>query len=304
MRAFICCVTALFVGNVASAYNAGALTNKVSNAAQSAQETPSPRIAQSLKAKNAAAKALLVVHYARADKNYDRWNAWCWPEGGEGAAFSFTGKDAFGHYAFIPFKEIPKSAGFIIRLGDWEQKDIDHDRTITFDAGDTQEIWLVAGDERVYTNPNEIDLSVRVLAAFLDKDNEITLATTAPLTKEQIQKAQVTQRGNVEVKHKIKAFLQIQKSLSSRAMYTIQLNKSVSNVDIASLQLEIPGTQTNTIYARKILDQERFTPLQATLGAHCTSEKTVFQTWSPVSHGVQLLFYDSIDSKNRRESLQ
>ena len=303
VRAFICCVTALFVGNVASAYDAGALTNKASKAAQSAQVTPSPRIAQSLKAKNATAKAILVVHYARADKNYDRWNAWCWPEVGEGAAFSFTGKDTFGHYAVIPFKEKPKSAGFVIRLGDWEQKDIDHDRTITFDTGDAQEIWLVAGDERVYTNPNEIDLSVRVLAAFLDKDNEITLATTAPLTKEQIQKAQVTQRGNAETKHKIKAFVQIQKSLSSRAMYAIQLTKPVADANIASLQLEIPGTQTNTIYARNILDQERFTPLQATLGAICTPEKTVFQTWSPVSHGVQLLFYDSIDSKKSAREL-
>jgi pullulanase len=219
-----------------AAFVTGAFTISASHAANvtgSAQENQSLRIAQSLKAKNAAAKALLVVHYARADKKYDRWNAWCWPEGAEGAAFPFTGKDVFGHYAVIPFKEKPKSAGFILRLGDWEQKDIDHDRTITFDTGDAQEIWLVAGDERVYTNPNEIDLSVRVLAAFLDKDNEITLATTAPLTKEQILKAQVTQRGNVEFKHKIKAFLQIQKSLSSRAMYGIQLTKPIADADIA-----------------------------------------------------------------------
>ena len=304
VRACICWITALwFAGTVANASNATAAINTANNATLGAQDAPSPRIAKSLKAKNAAAKALLVVHYARADKNYDRWNAWCWPEGGEGAAFSFTGKDTFGHYAVIPFKEKPKSAGFIIRLGDWEQKDIDHDRTITFDTGDTQEIWLVAGDERVYTNPNEIDLSVRVLAAFLDKDNEITLATTAPLTKEQIQKARVTQRANSEIKHKIKAFVQIQKSLSSRAMYAIQLVKPIADADIASLQLEIPDTKNNSIYARNILDQERFTPLQATLGAICTPEKTVFQTWSPVSHGVQLLFYDSIDSKKSAREL-
>ena len=176
-----CCASAAVIVLWVAGAVAGT-TNETLSAAHSAQETQSPRIAQSLKAKNTVAKALLVVHYARADKKYDRWNAWCWPEGGEGTAYPFTGKDSFGRYAVIPFKELPKSAGFILRLGDWEQKDIDHDRSITFDTGDTQEIWLVAGDERVYTNPNDIDLSVRVLGAFLDKDNEITLTTTAPLT--------------------------------------------------------------------------------------------------------------------------
>ena len=291
----------LIAAQVTGAFNSSA--SHATSLAHSAQENQSPRIAQSLKAKNSAAKALLVVHYARADKKFDRWNAWCWPEGGEGAAFPFTGKDPFGHYAVIPFKEKPKGAGFIIRLGDWEQKDIDHDRTITFDSGDTQEIWLVAGDDRIYTNPNDIDLAIRVLGAFLDSDNQITVATSAPLTKEQIQKSQITQRGNTEIKPKIKGFLQIQKSLSSRAMYTIQLAKSVTDADIASLQLEIPGAKTTTIYARNILDQERFTPLQATLGALCTKEKTMFQTWSPVSSGVQLLFYESIDAKKSSRSL-
>ena len=278
MLAF-CVSAAVLVLCVSSAVAATA--SETLSATHGAQETQSPRVAQSLKTKTAAAKALLVVHYARADKNYDRWNAWCWPVGGEGAAYPFAGKDAFGRYAVIPFKELPKSAGFILRLGEWEQKDIDHDRSITFDMGDTQEIWLVAGDERVYTNPNDIDLSVRVLGAFLDKDNEITLATTAPLTKEQIQKAQVTQREDSQNTNKIKAFVRIQESLSSRAMYTVQFTKPVSDADIASLQLDIPGVKTSAIYARNILDQERFTPLQATLGAFCTPGKTIFQPGHP-----------------------
>ena len=298
-----CCVSAaVLVLCVASAV--ADTTSETLSATHAAQETQSPRVAQSLKAKNAAAKALLVIHYARPDKKFDRWNAWCWPESGEGAAFPFTGKDSFGHYAVIPFKEKPKSAGFIIRLGDWEQKDIDHDRTITFDTGDAQEIWLVAGDDRIYTNPNDIDLAIRVLGAFLDSDNQITVVTTAPLNKEQIQKSQITQRGNVEIKHKIKGFLQIQKSLSSRAMYTIQLAKPVADLDIAALQLETPGVKSTPIYARNILDQERFSPLQATLGAFCTPGKTIFQTWSPVSSGVQLLFYDSVDAKQTSRGLK
>ena len=297
VRMLACCASAaVLVLCVASAV--ADTTSETLSATHAAQETQSPRVAQSLKAKNMAAKALLVVHYARADKNYDRWNAWCWPEGGEGAAYPFTGKDAFGRYAVIPFKEKPKGAGFIIRLGEWEQKDTDHDRTITFDSGDTQEIWLVAGDERVYTNPKDIDLSVRVLGAFLDKDNEITLTTTAPLTKEQIQKVKITQREDAQIKHKITAFVRMQESLSSRAMYTVQFTKPVSDANIASLQLEIPGVQTSVIYARNILDQERFTPLQATLGAFCTPDKTIFQTWSPVSDGVQLLLYDSAQVHN------
>ena len=295
------CISALLI----LAHVAGAFSD-ASHAASTGhwtQETQFPRIAQSLKSKNTSAQALLVVHYARADKKYDRWNAWCWPEGGEGAAYPFTGKDAFGRYAVIAFKQKPKSAGFIIRLGDWEQKDIDQDRTISFDTSDTQEIWLVAGDERVHTNPNEIDLSVRVLGAFLDTDNGITLATTAALSKEQMQKVQVAHSENEQNKPKIKSFVPIQASLSSGAMYSVELVKPVADADIASLQIEIPGTKKQSIYARKILDQARFTPLEAKLGAICTPEKTVFQTWSPVSSDVQLLFYESIDAKKSSRAL-
>jgi pullulanase len=259
------------------------------------QAVQSPRVAESLKAKNPKAEALLVVHYARADKKYDRWNLWCWPQGGDGASYPFNGKDAFGRYAVVPFAKAPSGAGFIVRLGDWEAKDIDHDRTVAFDGGATREIWLVAGDERVYTDPKDIDLSVRVEGAFLDSAGAVTLATSAPLSAEQLQKTRITRRGGGAVK--IAGVEPSRESGSSRPLYEVKLLKPVADADVAALQIEVPGGKPQPVYARRVLDQDRFTPLDARLGALCTPQKTVFQTWSPVSEGVQLLLYDKPDAK-------
>ncbi|MCE9620629.1 MAG: type I pullulanase [Planctomycetes bacterium] len=293
-------VLAMALSGVAAIFAAKAWAG---NAAESsAQAGKSPRIAESLKAKYPKSEGLLVVHYARADKKYDRWNLWCWPQGGEGASYPFTGKDGFGRYAVIPFDKLPKEAGFLVRLGDWESKDIEHDRSVKFDAGSTREVWLVAGDDHVYADP-EIDQSLRVTGAFLDSDSAITLATSAPLSKEQTQKAQIVRRDKRPGAPKITGIAPSHESGTSRSLYTVKLAKPVADADIAALQIEIPGAKPQTLYARNILDQERFTPLQAHLGAFCTPEKTDFQTWSPVSSGVQLLFYDSVDAKQPSRSV-
>ena len=74
------------------------------------------------------ADAILVVHYHRPGKDYTGWNLWVWPEGGEGAQSNFGGEDAFGRYAIVPFAKGVTRAGFLIRRGNWEEKDFDQDR--------------------------------------------------------------------------------------------------------------------------------------------------------------------------------
>jgi pullulanase len=74
-----------------------------------------PRVAAAERRKESKAAALLVVHYRRADGNYTGWNLWCWPKDGQGAQFAFSGSDAFGRYAVVPFATAPASAGFIVR---------------------------------------------------------------------------------------------------------------------------------------------------------------------------------------------
>ncbi|NBP52294.1 MAG: pullulanase, partial [Actinobacteria bacterium] len=132
--------------------------------AASAEEFP--RLARLISP--APGSATLIVHYHRPDGKYDGWNLWCWATGKEGASHAFDRDDAFGRCAVVTFPKAPEGAGFLVRLGDWQAKDFDGDRGVSFASNPLQEIWIVSGDPSVHTDPAAIDLSPRVKGAFLD----------------------------------------------------------------------------------------------------------------------------------------
>ena len=94
-----------------------------------------------------AAGSTLIIHYGgREDNNYDGWNAWVWEEGKEGQSIAFKAEDDYGKIAVLQTSSQPEKMGFIIRLNDWEDKDIASDRMIEMKSGVT-EIWVTSGKE-------------------------------------------------------------------------------------------------------------------------------------------------------------
>lgn len=94
----------------------------------------------------------VIIHYHRADGDYDPWSVWLWPEGCGGQNVPFTASDYFGKIAVCSVGSEHKRVGFLIRGASWE-KDVAHDRFIEDFVGDTAEVWLVAGDPKVYLAP-------------------------------------------------------------------------------------------------------------------------------------------------------
>ena len=107
-----------------------------------------------------AAGKTLIVHYGgRSDNNYEGWNLWLWEEGREGQQVSFTETDSFGQIAVYQTNRTPANIGFIVRLNEWEAKDIAEDRFVAMDA-DVVEIWItseeeIQKDKAVCTDPVE-----------------------------------------------------------------------------------------------------------------------------------------------------
>ena len=98
-----------------------------------------------------AAGTTLIVHYGgRADNSYEGWNLWIWEEGREGQQVDFTDEDAFGKVAVYQTNRKPSSIGFIVRLNQWEDKDMGDDRFVTVD-GETVEIWVTSGEAEFAT---------------------------------------------------------------------------------------------------------------------------------------------------------
>ena len=95
----------------------------------------------------AAAGTTFIVHYGeRADNSYDGWNVWVWEEGFDGQSVAFTAEDDFGKIAVYQCTEDTERIGFIVRLNEWEAKDIESDRYADIN-GSVVEIWVTSGQE-------------------------------------------------------------------------------------------------------------------------------------------------------------
>lgn len=102
-----------------------------------------------------AAGTTLIIHYGeRADNSYEGWNLWIWEEGREGQRVDFTDADDFGKVAVYQTNRKPGSIGFILRLNEWEDKDMGDDRFVTMD-GETVEIWVTSGEAEFTTEAPE-----------------------------------------------------------------------------------------------------------------------------------------------------
>ena len=232
----------------------------------------------------------LVVRYHRPDARYDGWNLWVWPEGGPGRAHRFDERDEFGAVARIPLPAGVRRAGFIVRKGEWERKDVDFDRFVEIAPEGDTEIWLLAGDPAIHRDPASIDRSMRVRGAFLDARDRIVLATTSPLDAAMRRAiAAALHRPTGVAGLAIASISPIERSDSEWPLLEIRLAQPVAAEDLGRVRLQVPGIGEVPAIARLALDDPAFHAFEEPLGAFCTPASTRFATWSPVAESVTLL---------------
>jgi pullulanase len=288
MRSIRRALSCLFVAMLALVVAAPASAQRAADA---------PRVAPSVDLRRLQAGAALVVHYHRPDGNYEGWNLWCWAEGGEGKSYPFDGTDLFGRYAIVPLTgDIPR-AGLIIRRGNWEEKDFDQDRFVPIVKGEVTEVWIVSGEEAVRTDPTSVDLTLKVVGAFLDAADRITLATTAPLSDRQRRAIDVAIRGGERAAIPVRA-VRPDGTSGGKPIYTIDLGKRVPTADVGRVEIRFDerafdDLQPRVVFARDVLDGAEFLDPDAVFGPQYTKERTLFSTWSPVAEKVELVIWSN-----------
>ncbi|WKD37457.1 pullulanase-type alpha-1,6-glucosidase [Streptomyces xanthophaeus] len=96
-----------------------------------------------------------VVHYNRPDGDYTNWRLYAWGDLADGeatpwpAGHDFTGRDAYGAFAYVKLKPGASSVGYLVIDKDGN-KDVAADRTV--DVTKTGEIWLEQGKEPARTD--------------------------------------------------------------------------------------------------------------------------------------------------------
>jgi pullulanase-type alpha-1,6-glucosidase len=95
-----------------------------------------------------------VVHYQRDDQDYADWGLYTWGDIADGEATTypaghpFTGRDAYGAFAYVKLKPGASNVGFLVVNKDGV-KDTDGDRAIDLTA--TGEVWIKQGSAEVAT---------------------------------------------------------------------------------------------------------------------------------------------------------
>ncbi|MET9380853.1 pullulanase-type alpha-1,6-glucosidase [Streptomyces sp. NPDC002928] len=108
----------------------------------------------------ASSRDYAIVHYKRTDGDYADWGLYAWGDLADGeatnwpASHPFTGRDAYGAFAYVKLKPGASDVGFLVIDKDGN-KDVSADRTI--DVTQTGEIWIEQGKETVLTEKPTAD---------------------------------------------------------------------------------------------------------------------------------------------------
>ena len=239
----------------------------------------------------------LNIHYRRFDNNYTGWNAWVWPKGGEGAAYPITSSDDFGSVITLSFDaSLASEAGFIIRLNDWAQKDVDQDRfiNITKARNGVLDVYLVQGDATIYYNLNDVDLSPKFLSAKLDEVDRINIALSVPLklNKDSADQGFVISDGSKTYPIRRIIAAEFLSETSSRMDILTQDPLDLSQ----SYTLSHPNYGTVPVMFNKVFSSQGFEEanhFEGELGALYTPSKTEFRVWAPTAQSVMLNLFDS-----------
>lgn len=123
--------------------------------ATAASSTGTPPVEQP---PTASARDHVIVHYRRDDGDYTDWGLYAWGDLADGESTTwpqghpFTGRDAYGAFAWVKVKPGASDVGFLVVDKDGD-KDVAADRTI--DVTTTGEVWIEQGDPEVRTERPE-----------------------------------------------------------------------------------------------------------------------------------------------------
>lgn len=244
----------------------------------------------------------LILHYFRYSADYnDGWNAWIWPENGNGAGYAFDADESgivYDSWGVTITIDLTDSAfadatkvGIIFRQGEWVKKDIDKDRFILIPEtveGGTVNAYFVEGDERIgysVDDPNGPDKTDKIKSAYFTSARAIKFSLTSTVSASNITlkiddvlttvTVSVTGTGGT---------VTIPNDVNLGKSYVLYVNYGG---DIKEYSVTFDG----------IYDTPAFETAYGydgdDLGAVVNGNSTTFKLWAPISGQVVLNLYDS-----------
>ena len=260
-------------------------------------------------------KTRLIIHYAKNPNSNLKWNLWIWPDKKDGSKFEFTYKDEFGEVCEAELNGEFNKVGFIVRTEEWE-KDIPEDRFIEKFNNGAAEIWLKAGDSKIYYSATEaasikgalvggkpLEKSGKFVVAKLDDLNSISIETNLgfPFMAQGDEGIIIKADGKVL---KIKEVTSPEVSLGVTTLAKIVLNEAVKPDQRLTVSKEgFPETEVVFGDVLGSADFEKMYYYEGNdLGNTYSISKTSFRVWAPTATEVKLVTYTKWDDKTGIET--
>ncbi|MBR0082043.1 MAG: type I pullulanase [Clostridia bacterium] len=261
------------------------------------------------------------LHYRRNDDDandrstYPAWNVWAWDmsNGGNGAAYEFTGYDDYGVYADLDLSIIGEGKpvsllGFLVRTDNWA-KDPDGDRSIEVQPESPdgiQDVWVRTTESTVfYTQDNALKSIVSY--ALLSNDKTVSVYFK-PLSNDFLPYATrftVTINGEPYTNFTMGDYDKTLKRVN------LELNDSIDLCDVVTVAYRFDPTWINQVglMQTNYFDTEEFNEKYAydgdDLGATFDNEEqpgvTTFKVWAPTSSSMELRLYRSGNPEEQKE---
>lgn len=218
-----------------------------------------------------------TLHYLRQEKDYTDWNLWIW-ETGPGKQVDFTSGT---QEKTVVYHSPDAVIHFIVRKGEWQEKDVAEDRNIEIPEGnEAVEVWLVQGDKKVYYERPE--LNAKVNTAFADSQTEILFNTNKAIQAIE-QFALRDSAGN-----KIPTTARQISATQGKLMITDGTRLKVNGL----YTLGSEKYQATSVTMRGILDDEAYYYQGKDLGYTYSQTATKFKLWAPTATQVILQLED------------
>lgn len=272
------------------------VTNAPTNAATeentTEEQTEAKTDAPTKAPENLPTELTINLHYLREDGAYTGWNVWLWADGGEGNAYQFgTETDDKGVVTSATLPAGTSKIGYIVRLNEWEKKDVDADQFIELSGiiAGSVDVYVTSGKPGCEIVPGEDCLKgLSVKKAELNGDfKSITIVFTEEykdehtiLVKDAEGKELATEEFKVNDKDATKATVNLKEEVDKFGKYVISLDGIEFDVTVPS-------------YFSTQAFEDEYTYEGDDLGATWTKDSTTFKVWAPTAKKVTVNTYKS-----------
>ena len=233
-----------------------------------------------------ADELVIKLHYNRPDGDYTDWSVWFWAPTGVAVPFAEENGEMVATYTV---EAGAMEVGYIVRLGEWEKKDIDKDQFIDVSPyiSGTLHVYVESGVEGHKVVEDEVVVGTKLKDATYDLDEKV-IKVEIVNPPEDVTDAFVIQGIDGEVA--------IKEVTGENGSYTISTEEELNT--LKSYQI-VFNNSTNEITMPIIYSTEefesKFTYEGDDLGASWTKDATTFRVWAPTADAVAVKLYPSGD---------